>query len=82
VLVIRLKIQSIILNLDARLSDQKQRRTIKPKRFDDYINTNIVELLSRTIQSLSTESSVILSNIGIHSLIKLIRVEPPGGKYS
>jgi hypothetical protein len=53
------------------LTKSRQRRTIKPKRFDDYVNTNIVENSVRTIQSLSTKSSVILSNIGIHSSIKL-----------
>jgi hypothetical protein len=25
------------------LANSRQRRTIKPKRFDDYVNTNIVE---------------------------------------
>jgi hypothetical protein len=58
------------------LTKSRQRRTIKPKRFDNYVNTNKkhrrnFKPLSRTIQNLSTESSAILSNIGIHSSVKL-----------
>jgi hypothetical protein len=36
-----------IIKPEDYLTKNRQRRTIKPKRFDDYVNTNIVENFQR-----------------------------------
>jgi hypothetical protein len=66
-----------------RLSDQKQtEENYKPKRFDDYVNTNIVE---NSVKNNTKSFDRIQCNTEQYRnsfFNKTIKVEPPGGKYS
>ena len=57
-------------------------RNIKPKRFDDYVNTNIVE---NSVKNNTKSFDRIQCNTEQYRnsfFNKTIKVEPPGGKYS